>query len=298
MQTTVTNRATHFRAWRFLLSTILTATQLTACISIPRDQRQLVNRVFGNNGGINATAADQIGFTTTLRTTSFVTGGEPYQPTTTQSLDCGDPAIPLIVHWSSSDGVPSDNAHLACELALAAVRYDSAMAHQPPPAIGYRLQLVPTGKFWYGRHVGVGFFGYPRAVYGFHGNDQKVMQSEIANTIAHETLHIWAELFHVPKTRRAGIAEEQIAYLAGACADLAINGTLNAYDMAVPKPKGTTPSDATVAESIDRSKQGGVALNHELPRFFANGPILQRDSPLGHEFAAMCQSKLTTFFAP
>lgn len=287
------SHATRTRAWRFSAATVSVALMLTSCVSIPTATQQQLNRRFGNVGGIHLTLANRAGPATFLSTASFVSGANPYQPTAMQSLNCGDSRTPITVQWSSADGVADENARLACTLALAAVGYDSQLARRSIPSIGYRLLLVPTGYSAYRRAFSAPLFGSARLTYAFHGGDSKVMRSEIVNNIAHETVHVWAEFYRVPQSRRAGTKEEETAYLIGACAELAVNGTLNAYDMGVP-----TPGSVATTHPIDRSQRGGTILNHEMGTYFNEGPILQRESLQGGQLDEFCRATAGAFFAP
>lgn len=228
-----------------------------------------------------------------LATATFVSGTKPYHPSPMQTLDCGDSRTPITVLWSSADGVPDGNARLACDLTIATVAYDSQISQRSIPALGYRLLLVPTGYSLYRHAISMRLSGPARLTYAVHGGDAKLMRIELVQNIAHETMHVWAEFFRVPAARRAGTREEQMAYMTGTCAALAVNGYFNARDGMI-----VTPGNVATNHSIDRSQRGGAALRHEIASYFSDGPILQRDSTDGRRFADFCKARIGAFFAP
>jgi hypothetical protein len=228
-----------------------------------------------------------------LATASFVSGAKPYRPVAMQSLACGDARTPVMVLRSSSDGVPEKNARLACDLVIAAVAYDSEITQRPIPALGYRLLLVPTGYSLYRHDFSARLSGPARVTYAVHGGDATLMRTEVVGIIAHETMHVWSEFFHVPAARRAGTGEEQMAYLTGICAALAVNGTFEPRSAMIVKP-----GYVATTRSIDRSNRGAMDLRHEIAGYFSDGKTLQRDSASGRAFSTMCRTRLGDFFAP
>ncbi len=293
MQDPVKRPATHFRAWLLAGANVAIVLSLSSCVSIPRSTRDQSNRFFGNGGATQSTMVGRAGSATFLATATYVSGAKPYHPATMRSLDCGNRQTPVTVLWSSADGVADENARLACQLVTMTLAWESQATRRPIPALGYRLLLVPKGYSLYRHAFSMRLFGPAHLTYAVHGGDAKLLRTELVQTIAHETMHVWAEFFHVPAARRAGTREEQMAYLTEACAELALTGTLNPRNSVI-----VTPGLVKTTQSIDRSQRGGITLHHELAGYFSSSPTLQRDSPSGREFAAMCRSRLGDFFAP
>lgn len=290
MQAAMTSHATHSRAWRFFLAAIVPVIALSSCVTVPLSTRVQMNRAFGDAGEIHATRSNRFGPAIMLETATYVSGAKPYDPSNLKTLACSDPDIAVDVYWSPADGVSESDAQNACTWTTAAVNHDSMMVGKQPPSITYFIQLVPRGHSYYRRSVSIGLFGPPHLLYAVHADS--TMAISISDSIAHETLHAWAELFKVPQARREGTREEQVAYLAGECATLAITGRFDIRD------KATLTSDASAASYVTRSAQGDINIGEKIKPFFAEGPILQLDSAEGRRFQDFCKAKISAFFAP
>ena len=258
------------------LAAVLLAT--SACHSIELPPRDLV----GAKGGY-ATVLRGPASRLTVSTVSVLPGPESRERPN-RSTECGWSAIATQILWA--DGTLS--AEQAAQLCEAAAR----SAGLPLQAVGlewtpvrYRLTIVSDGGGIWRQLPHANRPGQTISFWFPHGPDTDAMRRRVIATTAHEFQHIATAL---AGQARRGRQREPDAYLAGACAQLLIEGALARADL----PGGHDPrADAFLSQAARRSGHAGNEAGAALAQFFGDAGILYIKGA-GRDLAQHCHQTI------
>lgn len=173
---------------------------------------------------------------------------------------------------------------------LDGVDYVSQFMPQAAAAkINYRLALVPEGRSAEVRSTSLTLFGGPQPLYVEPwSSDRDANRANIVDTFAHESLHLRAGLAGLPEQK---VADEDMASLAGACAQLNKIGVIKAkYELHA----------ALVGPGVDHAvTKSTAALAHLGATLFPSFDFhdaITRDSERGRQLTKRCRSDLIAFF--
>jgi len=119
----------------------------------------------------------------------------------------------------------------------------------------------------------------------WYPQDARKGRAYVLNTIAHETAHFWSDIESV---EASADRTEAMAYSAGACAQLRIDGQIKEEDLSWVEPTDAVGEMRTsLAEGVNQSKA--------LKPLFENG-VLQLHSEQGQAYLQQCQSEIRGYF--
>jgi hypothetical protein len=255
------------------------------CIPVP----SLQTRESGIQGA--ATQTNRVLGVTVLRAVTFVSGSSLKDKTTVQVSECGVDQIRVSVSFRGIEPVPSDIRKQLCSEVVESVHFIDALvgSSQRPPR-QYEIYLVPWGTRYSKSTVSLSPPGKLRLVFAAYWfpHDVRKTMAYVLNTVAHETAHLWS---HIESIReRNDQAEEQMAYTAGTCAQLQVEGKVETEDLGWIEL-------ADAMGQMHTSSMASVRQSRLLSSLFKDG-ILSLDSEKGKMYADQCQSEVRRYFKP
>lgn len=239
--------------------------------------------------------AQGIGVKTILGITFLVTTG--YVPGRQVAVDPLDKRVTCSIGWATAEvawsdsRIDSDDAELVCKWALSGASYvEEFIRGDRIPAIHYRLGLVPVG-------TGIELHSFswwplgslrPEFAAVWFPDDLDRTRAYVLMTFAHESVHLFSGILGLGDAHN-----EEVAYLAGACAILSTTGVLSkkAVLNAQMQDHGQMSRDALA------SNRAAVAVGQELLPYFNESGVVVRTSASGRELARLCGDRLRLHFA-
>lgn len=253
------------------------------CIPVP----SLQTREPGIQGA--ATQTNHVLGVTVLRAVTFVSGSSLKDKTPDQVSECGVDQIRVSIRFRGIEPVPSDSRKQLCSEVVESVHFiDALVGSSRRPPRQYEIYLVPWGTRYSKSTVSWSPLGRLRLVFAAYWfpRDVRKTKAYVLNTVAHETAHVWS---HIDPIRvRTDQAEEEMAYMAGTCAQLRVEGKVEAEDL-----DSIELADAMGEMHI--SSMAGVRQSRSLSSLFKDG-ILSLDSEQGKRYADQCQSEVRRYF--
>ena len=253
---------------------------LSGCISIPEKLKAQVS------SDAHATSGHAIGPMTVFMTASYMQGASRPVPRLRRIQACLSKSSDIEIYAPSMLAIDDKTEHSLCDRVSGAIDYVGGFpTHRA--RLAYRVELYPAGIEITRRGLSL-YPGHRRLTFAFAWSDTQHSTANIVNTMAHETWHALAGIERLPKPKRI---DEDTAYLAGACAQLQILGTLD--------PNGLSVSALAAQEGIPaRAIVSSEAGSRFLRRFSgaSNGESMQRDTPSGKAFLASCDAELSAYF--
>ncbi|MEN5001898.1 hypothetical protein [Stenotrophomonas indicatrix] len=212
--------------------------------------------------------------------TASVLRGQESSEQTTHSHTCQRETIDVMVRWVEPS-LSTDQAVILCNAAAHAARQPLHAAGLNDTPVRYQVTIVSDGGgIWQQPARPV----RPELVVAFWfpaGDDAAALRARVVSTTAHEFHHIATAM---ASQRRWGAHREPEAYLAGACALLAIEGQLRREQL----PGRHDPrADSLLPAAARRSGNAGNAMGQSLQAFF-RGDRIQRDGEEGRALLRHC----------
>lgn len=241
------------------LAAILLAT--SACQSIQLPPRDLVSP----DGGY-ATLLRGPSSHLKISTVSVLPGPESSEYPN-RSIECGWSSVATRLLWA--DGALSAmQASQLCESAARSAGLPLEANGQERTPVHYQLTIVSDGGGIWRQLPGPERPGQVVSFWFPSGPDADSLRRRVIATTAHEFQHIAIALSGQP---RRGRQREPVAYLAGACAQLLIEGTLARANL----PGGHDPrADPFLPSAARRSAHAGSTTGAALLRFFGDADTL------------------------
>ncbi|WP_416057384.1 hypothetical protein [Stenotrophomonas maltophilia] len=218
-----------------------------------------------------------------ISTVSVLTGPESVERPN-RFTDCGWSSIATRILWAD-DTLSAVQASQLCEAAArsAGLPLQAAGLEQTP--VHYKLTIVSDGG---GIWRQVPHAEPPEQTVGFwfpSGPDADALRRRVIAATAHEFQHIATAL---AGQARRGRHREADAYLAGACAQLLIEGALERADL----PGGhDARADAFLTVAARRSGHAGNKTGLALSQFFGDTEMLQIEGG-GRKLAQHCHETI------
>lgn len=216
--------------------------------------------------------------------TASVLPGQESSEQTTRSHTCQLETIAVVVRWVEPS-LSAGQAVNLCTAAAHAARQPLHAADLNDTPVRYQVTIVSDGGgIWQqparpARPELVVAFWFPA------GDDADALRARVISTTAHEFHHIATAMVG---QRRWGARREPEAYLAGACALLAIEGELRREQL----PGRHDPrADSLLPAAARRSGNAGNAIGQSLQAFFS-GDHMQRDDEDGRTLLRHCQQSI------
>ncbi|CAM4135049.1 hypothetical protein STLA111740_01475 [Stenotrophomonas lactitubi] len=216
--------------------------------------------------------------------TASVLPGQESSEQTTRSHTCQLETIAVVVRWVEPS-LSAGQAVNLCTAAAHAARQPLHGADLNDTPVRYQVTIVSDGGgIWQqparpARPELVVAFWFPA------GDDADALRERVISTTAHEFHHIATAM---AGQRRWGAHREPEAYLAGACALLAIEGELRREQL----PGRHDPrADSLLPAAARRSGNAGNAIGRSLQAFFS-GDHMQRDDEDGRALLRYCQQSI------
>lgn len=249
---------------------------LCGCISIPPSLKSAVSA-----DGAHATETTSVGPLTLVQTASYLPGRNVASPSPSfTSVRCQSKTSDMLVFIDRELTV--QDSHQVCSYFLAATDY--VWTFNPLKyRVRYQLELYPKGKAITRRGLSV----YPlggRLKYAFNWGTRSASLPEIVDTLSHESLHLAAGLAELPPAKGH---DEVSAYLAGACGQLEVFGTID-----VTKKPFAFGASTDIPESARKSAAVAAAEWQSLPA----GSRISRNTPAGQDQTAKCSASMRGFF--
>lgn len=250
------------------------ALSISACQSVQLPQRDLISA-----DGAFATVLSGRGHGLQVGTLSVLPGSESTAKVA-RSLECANGPVETHIGWVGQDPV-SDQLAWICTDATHAVRLALQTVRLNDTPVRYQVTIVSDGGgIWQQPARPV----RPELVVAFWfpaGDDAAALRARVISTTAHEFHHIATAM---AGQRRWGAHREPEAYLAGACALLAIEGELRREQL----PGRHDPrADSLLPAAAQRSGNAGNAMGQSLQAFFS-GDRIQRDDEEGRALLRHC----------
>lgn len=201
-----------------------------------------------------------------------------------RSVECQRSSVATRVRWAEG-ALSTGQAAQICEAAARAAALPLQANRLEPTPVRYRITIVSDGG---GTWQQLPTPDQPVKTVGFwfpSGRDIDSLRRRVITATAHEFQHIASGLSG--QARRGGQREPD-AYLAGACAQLWIEGTLARADL----PGGHDPrADPVLPFAARRSGHAGAATGKALLKYFGDADILHvKDG--SSRFIQHCHEKL------
>jgi len=216
--------------------------------------------------------------------TASVLPGQESSEQTTHSHACQLETIAVVVRWVEPS-LSAGQAVNLCTAAARAARHPLHAAGLNDTPVRYQVTIVSDGGgIWQqparpARPELVVAFWFPA------GDDADALRAHVISTTAHEFHHIATARVG---QRRWGAHREPEAYLAGACALLAIEGELRREQL----PGRHDPrADSLLPAAARRSGNAGNAIGRSLQAFFS-GDHMQRDDEDWRALLRYCQPSI------
>lgn len=225
-----------------------------------------------------------------LITTQFIPGrslpSRPSRPSraSQQRVQCGEDVPRIHVRWRDPRIEP-DQAEALCRRIAAAASFVSDYS-QGRNVSTIHVDIVGVGEKRDARWLSVaapGKLSMRLAVRWLA--DEEHRATEAVSQVAHELTHVDAYFLMPGRTRDT----EELAYLAGACAQWRVVGVLATRDLIAAPLQG-------VEDVFGRSSQVAHRIWSLLHHFVAAAP-LTGSSPQAAEFSALCERRLRAGFA-
>lgn len=219
-----------------------------------------------------------------LITTQFIPGRSLPSRASQQRVQCGEDVPRIHVRWRDPRIEP-DQAEALCRWIAAAASFVAGYS-QGRSVSTIHVDIVGVGEKRDARWLSVaapGKLSMRLAVRWLA--DEEHRATEAVSQVAHELTHVDANFLMPGRTHDT----EELAYLAGACAQWRVVGVLATRDLIAGPLQGGE-------DVFRRSSQVAHRIWSLLHRFVAAAPLTD-SSPQAAEFSALCERRLRAGFA-
>lgn len=183
-------------------------------------------------------------------------------------------------------------AKSACDLITRTIKYMERYG-STSSIIEYQAILVDNYSSFETTNWSLYPFSKIKPRFAFRTANSNHLESALADTFAHEFVHMFVDLKRGNSRtdeEEAEAREERAAYFAGICAQLHTIGIVRAESL-----PGAPISGASIPLAVSRSSKQGYAVRREVYGYLKNGRIVA-ETPNGKALKRKCDHELGAFF--
>lgn len=251
-------------------------TSLAGCASMTVPESELVS-----NRGAYATVVHRVGPWIRVSNISLIPGNQKTDRFRSAYTGCRNTHIRIEITGTVPD-LPAPQLSSLCHDILDGLAFISSKLASQAPYYVLRVKIVPPNSAvrsvqtnWATRRRVTSEFTFP------WNQDVRFAHANIVSTTAHESFHLLGLFTGLPEPTRTN---EQLAYLLGACSQMASLGYVRIQDF--PKLDLDTASAGVSPEMIS-SSAAGSSLREELGQFFGAEQEITLPST-GQAFLSFC----------